>query len=270
MAVTVASFRKDFPTVFGSKAAYPDEVIGYWLAMATLLLGLGSGTPPVVCSFTGSIEQDVLTITEQEVGFISFFPLLLQGANISSSAAIIGQLTGENGQAGTYRLNIRTNVASEPMVAVTSAPTNNNPFWGPSSSVASSPPTTVADFATEMWVAHQIILEKQAAAAAATGGDPGTKIGIVSSKSVNGVSVGFDIGATTGGTMQANAGYYNQTIYGQRFYRLMKIRGSGPIQIGVGHAPAFLLFSSGGLLGSGNAWAGPYPGIEQGDTGFSS
>jgi Protein of unknown function (DUF4054) len=271
MAVTVASFRKDFPTVFGSQSAYPDEVINYWISMAALLLGTGSGSPPLVCSFKGSISQNILTVLEQFVGFISILPLVLQGEDISPSATILAQLTGDPGQTGTYKLNINTTLAAEPMVAVSNAPSSGgNPFWGPSSSVASSPPTTIADFATEMWVAHQIVLDKQAAAAAATGGDPGTKIGIVSSKSVNGVSVGFDVGATTGGVMQADAGYYNQTIYGQRFYRLMRIRGSGPIQLGIGQAPPFLFFNSCGPLGSGNAWAGPYPGIEQGDTGFSS
>jgi hypothetical protein len=271
MTVTVASFRADFPLVFGSQSAYPDEVINYWLAMAALLLGTSSGSPPLVCSFKGSITGNILTITEQYVGFISLTPLLLQGNHIGPNVAIVEQLTGDPGQLGTYKINISANIALEPMVAVTNAPSSGgNPFWGPSSSVASSPPTTVADFATEMWTAHQIVLEKQAAAAAATGGDPGTKIGIVSSKSVNGVSVGFDVGAVAGGTMQANAGYYNQTIYGMRFYRLMKIRGSGPIQLGIGYSPPFLMFQNFGPLGSNNAWCGPYPGIEQGDTGFSS
>jgi hypothetical protein len=129
----------------------------------------------------------------------------------------------------------------------------------------------MADFATEMWTAHQIVLEKQALAAAAVGGDPGTKIGIVTSKSVNGVSVSFDVGAITGADSgQQGGGYYNQTVYGMRFWRLARIRGSGPIQLGIGRAPPFLFFNSWGLTGSFNAWAGPYPGIQQGDSGFSS
>jgi hypothetical protein len=201
-------------------------------------------------------------------------PLLLQGIDVPANAAITGQLTGDQTGVGTYALSFSAEepIAAEQMVALQSGYGigGGNPFWGPSSLTANSPPTTLADFALEMWVAHQVVLEKQAIAQAATGGNPGTAIGVISSKSVNGVSVGYDIGAVTGGNMQANAGYYNQTVYGIRFYRLMKLRGAGPIQLGIGRAPAFLFFNNFGLLGSSNGWAGPYPGVEQGDTGFSS
>lgn len=271
MTVTVASFRADFPE-FASIVAYPSGVINYWIAIAQLLFGVQVASPPKVCSFVGALAANKeLTVTEVDFGSLSMFPLGFQGANIPTSAAIIGQISGAPNGVGVYLTDIAGNVAAEPMVAYGRASASGgNPFWGSSSLTADSPPTTVVDFATEQWVAHQIVLEKQAIAAAAAGGDPGTKIGVISSKSVNGVSVGFDVGAVTGGNMQENAGYYNQTVYGIRFYRLMRLRGAGPIQIGIGRPPPFLFFNNFGLLGSSNAWAGPYPGIQQGDTGFGS
>lgn len=269
--ITVASFRQDLPE-FANAGLYPAGVIQYWIAIAQILLGTGSGSPPKVCSFVGALDNlKVVTVSEIDFGSLTLFPLLLEGNSLPVSAALLGQITGPPGGLGTYQCNVAGNIAAEPMVAVQSGSgSGGNPFWGPGSVTANSPPTTVADFATEMWVAHQVVLEKQALAAAASGGDPGTKIGIISNKSVNGVSVGFDVGAVASGNMQENAGYYNQTVYGIRFYRLMKLRGAGPIQIGIGQAPAFLFFNNWGLLGSSNAWAGPYPGIEQGDTGFGS
>jgi hypothetical protein len=271
MTVTATSFRTDLPE-FASQAVYPTGVISYWIAIAQLLFGVAVGSQPKVCSFVGALAANkVLTVSEVDFGSLSLFPLAYQGNNLPTSAAITGQLTGAPGGIGTYQSSVAGNIAAEPMVAYGN-PTGQagNPFWGPSSPTADTPPTTLVDFATEMWVAHQIVLEKQAIATAAAGGDPGTKIGIISNKSVNGVSVGFDIGAVTGGNMQANAGYYNSTVYGIRFYRLMKLRGAGPIQLGIGRPPPFLFFNNFGYLGSSNAWAGPWPGISQGDTGFGS
>jgi hypothetical protein len=270
MTVTVASFRASLPE-FANQGQYPTGVIQYWLALAAVLLGTGSGSPPKVCSFTGSLAANkVLTVSEIDFGSLSLFPLLLEGENLPNDAAVLGQLTGAPSALGTYQCSVAGAIPAEPMVALqTGFNTGVNNFWGPASLTADYPPTTVADIATQMWVAHQVVLEKQALAAAATGGDPGTKIGIISNKSVNGASMGFDVGTIAGGKMQENAGYYNQTVYGMRFYRLMKLRGAGPIQIGIGIAPPFLIFNSGGFLGSSNAWVGPSPLFpQQGDTGF--
>ncbi len=277
MTVTVKSFRCDFPEEFGNKSNYPDMAIRYWLAIAQILMGLNPGAMPEVAAFTGTFTRNkTVSVTNITFGSLTLFPLLLTlttGEDLPAlpvGAAILSQIDGVQGGVGTYQTDFYSDLADAQCIALKPVRGGENPFWGASSVLPSSPPTTLADFATEMWVAHQLVLEKQAVDAARTGGDPGTKIGIISSKSVNGVSVGFDIGSITGGKMQADAGYYNQTIYGIRFYRLMKIRGSGPIQIGIGQSPPFLFFQNDGLLGSGNAWAGPWPGIEQGATGFGN
>jgi hypothetical protein len=274
MTVTVASFRKDLPE-FASVTAYPDMVIQYWLSIGTLLMGLAQGSPPQVCSFTGAVgtgpnPSAILTVSAVAFGSLTLLPLLLEGTDVPVNCAVAGQLTGATGGVGTYQLSSSALIAAEPMVAVqTGIGVGSNPFWGASSVVATSPPTTVADFALEMWTAHQIVLEKQALDAARVGGDPGTKIGIINSKSVNGVSVGFDTSAVAGTDGVKGAGYYNQTMYGMRFWRLAKARSGGPIQIGIGRPPfAFMAFGNWGFLGSSNAWAGPYPGIGASDTGF--
>jgi hypothetical protein len=269
MAITVASFRADFPQEFGNQSAYPDQAIQYWISIASLLLGTGSAgsAPPTLCSFEGSIAQNILTVGTIELGSLNLFPTLLQYENSPLNAAITGQLTGPPAGPGTYKVNFSATVALQQMAGVSNISTaGTNPFWGPTSAVASSPPTTLADFATELWVAHQLVLEKQAVAQAAAGGNPGTAIGVISSKSVNGVSVSYDISAIT----DNEGGYYNQTIFGLRYWRLARVRGAGPIQLGIGRAPPFLFFNNWGLTGSFNAWAGPYPGIEPGDTGFTS
>lgn len=269
MAVSVASFRKDLPE-FASVAAYPDAVVTYWLTIGTLLMGIGSGAPPRVCSFVGSIDENgMLTVGLIEFGTFSLLPLLLMGDHVGPSAAILSQISGLPGLAGTYQTNFAAIVPAENMVALQNGTfQGGNLFWGPASLVPTSPPTTVTDFALEMWTAHQIVIEKQAVDAAKTGGDPGTsRVGLVTSKSVNNVSISYDVSAVT----TANAGYYNQTIYGMRFIQLARLRGAGPIQIGIGVAPLpFMGWSGGGIYGSGNAWAGPYPGIAPSDTGFGS
>src|SRR5258708_15222885 len=105
MTVTVASFRNDFPQVFGSQSDYPDQVISYWLAMAALMLGTGSGSPPSVASFTGSIVGNTLDITEINFGSLSLLPLLLQGLDLPANAVILEQLTVPPTDIGTYKVN---------------------------------------------------------------------------------------------------------------------------------------------------------------------
>lgn len=102
------------------------------------------------------------------------------------------------------------------------------------------------DLGTMMFVAHHLVLERQAQRAAANGGVPGTAIGVINSKSVDKVSVGYD----TTGVIDPKDGHWNLTTYGLRFVGMVKMFGAGPVQIGVGVAPPL----------SGPAWPGPYNG----------
>ena len=99
------------------------------------------------------------------------------------------------------------------------------------------------DIGVELYVAHNLALEARSQATAANGGIPGESVGVLNSKSVDKVSAGYDTGIAT----EQNAGHWNSTIYGTRFYRLAKMFGAGPVQVGIGVAPPL----------SGLGWPGP-------------
>ncbi len=99
------------------------------------------------------------------------------------------------------------------------------------------------DVGAELFAAHNIVIEARAQAASASGGIPGEQVGPMNSKSVDKVSIGYD----TSSGIQPDAGHWNMTVYGTRFIRLVRMFGAGPLQIGVGVAPAY----------SGGAWPGP-------------
>lgn len=109
--------------------------------------------------------------------------------------------------------------------------------------------STILDLGTELFVAHQMVLERQAQRAATAGGMPGTQIGIVSSKSVDKVSVSYEV---NGAGLDPSAGHWNLTTYGMRFIQLSRMMGAGPIHVGVGCSLS--------ELSSANAWPGPWQG----------
>lgn len=102
--------------------------------------------------------------------------------------------------------------------------------FGAGSQAAVSPPTTIMDIVTELFVAHNITLEMRAVKATAAGGDPGqASKGPVSSESVGGVSRSYD----TSAGLNLDAGPWNLTTYGTRFLFMARNAAKGPIQIGV-------------------------------------
>lgn len=86
------------------------------------------------------------------------------------------------------------------------------------------------DLGVELFIAHNLTIERQAKAAAANGAPPGLATGIVSSKSVDSVSISYD----TNSAMEKDAGQWNLTTYGQRYWRMMRMFGAGPVQVGIG------------------------------------
>ena len=102
---------------------------------------------------------------------------------------------------------------------------------------------SLMDAGIQLFVAHNIVLDKRAADAAKRGGDPGIKVGALSGSSVGDVAVSYDVSAST----IAGAGHWNQTTYGTRYLELERIVGAGPIQLGVGCVSPL----------SGMAWSGP-------------
>lgn len=78
-----------------------------------------------------------------------------------------------------------------------------------------------------LYVAHEITLAAQNQKAAAVGGSPGASGGVPNSKTVGGVSVGYDANTTS----EKDAGYWNLTTYGKQFIRLARIFGAGVVQL---------------------------------------
>lgn len=83
-------------------------------------------------------------------------------------------------------------------------------------------------FGTELFVAHNIVLEEiDKTAADNAGGIPGMDSGVISSKSAGSVSVSMD----TQASIENEGGNYNLTTYGTRFLRLARLKGIGGLQI---------------------------------------
>jgi hypothetical protein len=118
--------------------------------------------------------------------------------------------------------------------------------WGPTSAKADVQPTSQLDYGTVLFTAHQIILEKQAADAAARGATPGLTTGAISGDTVAKVSRTYD----TSAGLELEGGHWNLTTYGLRFLALAKMVGAGPVTINGGCGPGPL---------NGPAWIGPNP-----------
>lgn len=95
------------------------------------------------------------------------------------------------------------------------------------------------DLGTELFVAHNLVLERQAKLASANGAPPGLATGIISAKSVDNVSISYD----TNSAQEKDAGQWNLTTYGQRYWRMMRMFGAGPVQVS-----GLLINSSGFVL----------------------
>lgn len=80
---------------------------------------------------------------------------------------------------------------------------------------------------TELFVAHNLVLERQAQKSATAGAPPGVSTGPIATKTVGPVTQAYD---TTAG-IEEGAGHWNLTVYGTRFIWLVKMFGAGPIQV---------------------------------------
>ena len=82
---------------------------------------------------------------------------------------------------------------------------------------------TSYDYACILFVAHNIALSAQSAAALARGGS--VQRGILTNKSIDKVSATYDIKLTS----VPGGGPWNETLYGQRYYKLLQGFAAGPI-----------------------------------------
>lgn len=62
----------------------------------------------------------------------------------------------------------------------------------------------------------------------AAGGEGGAGVtGVVSSKSVDGASISYDVGST----VEQGAGFWNATPYGRELYQILRVFGAGAVQL---------------------------------------
>lgn len=101
-------------------------------------------------------------------------------------------------------------------------------------------PLTI-DYGTQQFVAHHLVLQARNNATADASGIPGTVEGVRTTKTVDKVTVGYDVESVT----LKDAAFWNMTTYGIRFLQLTRAYGSGGFQVGAGPA---------GCFGFGGGW----------------
>jgi hypothetical protein len=267
MTVTPASFRADWPE-FSNVASYPDSAIAFWLAYGAKFQNQSVWGPPAAAAFASggvafttqpSVGQ-TLTLNGSAVTFVAAGAVGLQvdiGGTLPPTVAALmtllttsldpqlvkfGYTQAGNGvtfaaaTAGTAgnALTLATNVTGAALTGATLAGGTD---------AANSPPTTEYDIGLELLVAHYLVLNKQQLDASAAGAPPGVSSGVIASKTVGPASASFD----TQLAGEPGAGHWNLTTYGQRYYRLADMMGSGP-QMSYGYSP----YGYGGA-----AWSGP-------------
>ena len=87
---------------------------------------------------------------------------------------------------------------------------------------------SIRDYVQGLYVAHLLAtLGSAAVGGSGTGAMAGSSSGIVSSKSVDGVSISFDTGAVTA----EGAGFWNATPYGRELWNMFLLFGAGARQL---------------------------------------
>ena len=106
---------------------------------------------------------------------------------------------------------------------------------------------SVLPLATELYAAHYLTEERKAFLNSRVGLAAGDVSGPLQAKSVDKVSLTYDMSSV----VDADAGDWNQTIYGRRLWRLIMMAGMGPVQVGIGCTPPWVFNNTDG------AWQGP-------------
>lgn len=84
------------------------------------------------------------------------------------------------------------------------------------------------DFGVILYACHWLTLSKRQRDAASMGLAPGQNSGLLTSKSVDGVSAGYDASSVT----IEGANHFNLTVYGVQFKDLARMFGVGVLQVG--------------------------------------
>lgn len=246
--ITAQQFRRDFPE-FASDTTYPTVQVNLWLGLANNLVfappwdntpgSVGPAYPIASITWASGIAT-VTTVAPHGLIVGSSLSLMIGGAVPSAyNGTWYATVTGAN------TLTFPLALTADPGPATTGG------TWQQATN-------SVQDVGIELFCAHWLVLQKQAADAAASGGTPGLQTGPISNKSLGPGSIGYSIADA----LRGGEGFWALTTYGTRFFFLADMMGTGPFQIGVGFDPL------GPLALNGPAWVGPWPWPSQ--TGFSS
>lgn len=82
-------------------------------------------------------------------------------------------------------------------------------------------------YMVELFVAHYLFLYAADSRSASVGGAGGSNSGVLTSKSVDKVSMSYD----TSATLNPNAGFWNNSRYGSEFYQTLLTFGAGGRQL---------------------------------------
>lgn len=88
----------------------------------------------------------------------------------------------------------------------------------------------LAGYGAALLTAHSLVLEEQEAVDSNAGKIVGSTQGVLNAASVGGVSSSWDTNAIT----YENAGFFNQTSYGRRYWNYVLMFGAGPVQFDAG------------------------------------
>jgi hypothetical protein len=89
---------------------------------------------------------------------------------------------------------------------------------------------TLLPTAQELVTAHYLVISARDRAAGAAGATPGLPMGLVTAESAADLSTTYDFTSL----LYADAGTWNQTTYGQRYYSLARMIGAGGMQLPTG------------------------------------
>jgi Protein of unknown function (DUF4054) len=235
--ITSAALRTDFPE-FKDVSRYPDPQVNYWLQIAALLLNQDRFGAPA------PFQESTATIQSAGANYAAGDTINLAGGTYNAAAVITVNTVDGSGAITGFSV---TNLGQYTVVPQNPVAQNTTSGVGTGASFNLtwvSGTYTAYDFATELFVGHNLVLERRAQDEADMGAAPGVTTGPIASKSVAQVSVSYDVAIAAVEGM----GDLNLTIYGTRFAKLVKMFGMGPISI-VGN-------NWGGWL-NGPGWAGP-------------
>lgn len=235
--ITVQQFRSDFPA-FGNGDRFPDGLISFWLQVANLLLNQDRWGLPAPFSETSVAVAAGGGGANYKVG-----DTITAGGGVSTQALVLVVSTvGAGGVVTAVSVQNPGMYTQFPPNPVLQAATSGTGTGAQFTVAWASAPYTAYDVGTELFVAHNLVLERKAQDDLDAGGTPGD-VGPVASKSVGPVSISRETAAST----MENYADFNMTPYGIRFARIADQMGMGPL-IDAGSCPP---------LFSGQAFNGP-------------